>query len=121
VRTDVDRRGLTLLEVLVAMAILGISAAAWTRLSGQGMHSLGAAQRDEDQMQQLDQALQRTVIASARQLRQRLGTSTLAGVDTEIAEVASGLFVVRVRRAGEANWRLKTAFYRRGRDATESR
>src|SRR5829696_2346705 len=95
-RIDAVRRGLTLLEVLVALVLVGLVAAGWATLLGQGTHSVRAARAREAEIHAASDQLDRMLASSQRQLTGRLGTVRAHGLVVTVGEIAPALFSVGI-------------------------
>lgn len=106
------RRGLTLIEVLVAVAILGVGAGAWASLAGQGIDAMRATHARETEFQRADNELVRASLWSRTQLEASVGVHRVAGLQIVVERASAALFAVAVADSTGAVL-LSTSFYRR--------
>jgi prepilin-type N-terminal cleavage/methylation domain-containing protein len=115
------RRGLTLLEVLVALAILGFGAAGWAALLSQGAHAVQIVRSRETEIQRAAQELSRVSLWSREQVAGHVGRNASNGLILVIGEAAPSLYDVAVADTVRGRVLLHTSFYRRDSSATASR
>jgi prepilin-type N-terminal cleavage/methylation domain-containing protein len=104
------RRGLTLIEVLAALAILGIGASAWAGLLRQGTYAARLARASDARIQLASEQLARSKLWSTSDFRRRLGTSDAGAFTLTVTEVVPSLFDVVVSDSSGAEL-LRTTFF----------
>ena len=115
------RSGLTLMEVLVALTILGISAAAWVGMLGQGMHAVRGAQARDAQIRQAAEQLDRATLWTGADFAARAGRRTLNGFLWSIVEIRPSLYDVAIADTLSGSTILRTSFYVRDSSALAPR
>jgi len=111
------RSGLTLIEVIAALAILGIGAAAWAGLLGQGMLAARQAQTRDAQIRDAAAELARASVWTRSDFALHAGRSTLRGYLWSIAEIRPSLFDVEVADTVTGATLLRTSFFVRDSSA----
>lgn len=107
----VARRGVTLLEVLIALALLGLLSVAWIGLSLQSMHSVALYHAREVEVQGAARELARLAVWSGDQFRGRIGRTRQGEFLLTVRELAPSLYGVVVADTAHAAPLLRTAFY----------
>jgi len=115
-RNAARRRGLTLLEVLIALAIMGLSAAALVAMGAQAMSTYTSAYQQHARLERASALLARMSTWSFDELRARAGRRRVGECTVEVMPLASALFSVAIEaQAGPPL--LRTTFYKREGDA----
>ena len=104
-------RGTTLLEVVAALAILGLAGASFVELALQQLLIARALQEREAQMRAATNVLARTVVWPASELRGRVGITMVDSHRVEIALVAPSLYSIAVLDRGTPSALLRTSRY----------
>src|SRR5262245_35611207 len=107
------RSGLTLLEVLAALVILGLCAAGWAALLGQGTHSVHASESRELEIESAAHQLSTVALWSNAELLGHTGRSRLGDVVLVVGQTTPTLFDVAVADTLTGRILLRTSFYRR--------
>lgn len=115
------RSGLTLIEVLASLAILGISAAAWAGMLGQGLHAVRAARAREAQFSDAAAQLDRASVWTRADFAAHVGRSTLRGFMWSIVEIKPSLYEVVIADTVHGSPILRTSFYVRDSSAIAPR
>jgi prepilin-type N-terminal cleavage/methylation domain-containing protein len=106
-----DRAGLTLLEVLVALALLGIGGAAWLGLAGQSAQTLNGMRAREAQVQRAAQVMTRVSLWP----RERLATFAAGGVTegfrVHVVQLAPTLYQLSVADSGSGSPLISTSLH----------
>jgi prepilin-type N-terminal cleavage/methylation domain-containing protein len=105
------RSGLTLLEVLVALAILGLGSAAWVGLVAQGMHAARMSDSRDAQIQHAALQLARMSTWSRTQLAAHVGRTAAPGFLVIVGEVTPSLYDVVIADTVRGAVLLHTSFY----------
>jgi len=105
------RPGVTLLEVLVALAVLGVVGAAWVGLSAQSMHTVALYHARELEVQGAARELAALTLWSDEQFRRRIGQTRHGAFLLTVAELAPSVYGVVVADGTGAAPLLRTAFY----------
>jgi prepilin-type N-terminal cleavage/methylation domain-containing protein len=108
---EVARRGVTLLEVLVALVVLGLVTAAWVGLSVQSTHTVAIYHSRELQMQRATRELDRLSLWPDERLRGRIGRTRQGAFLLTVTELAPSLYGVVVADVTSDAPLLRTAFY----------
>lgn len=108
-----DRRGLTLLEVLVALTILGVAAAAWTALATQAGAAVNHARALESRIMDASRALTVASLWPAEHLTLG-GSEMVGGVRIRIVPIQQSLFEVSALDSASGAELLRTTIYARG-------
>jgi len=103
----------TLLEVLVALVLLGLINAAWVTLSIQSMHSAADSHSRELEVQSAARELGRMSIWSGEQFRARIGRTPQGSFLLTVSELAPSLYGVLLADMTGGAPLLRTAFYAR--------
>ena len=90
------RGGLTLLEVVVALAILGLGASSWLAVASQGMHSAGISHAREVRLRDASQELARASLWNHAELARRSGTTRSHGLAVQVEAAGTSLWRVSV-------------------------
>ena len=106
-------RGLTLLEVLVAMALLGIFAAASTAIVQQGMQSIGTMRDREAEISAAEFELNRMAVWRVAELQMHQGPRRIGALVVNVIERSSTLYDVIVSDSTGRRVIMATSFYRR--------
>lgn len=111
------RRGLTLLEVLVALAILGLAAAGWATLFGQSMHAVRLMQSRDAEMRNATAQIARVSTWSRPQLAARVGRTNASGFLLIVGPITPSLYDVTIADTTHGAPLLRTSFYARDTSA----
>ena len=106
-----DRQGLTLLEVLVALAILGLGAAAWIGLAAQGMHTQDRVTARADAIQRASFVMARLSLEPRDRLAAMGGLGLLEGFEVRVLPLSESLFQVSLADSAGGAELLRTAFH----------
>ena len=108
------RRGLTLIEVLVALVILAVGAASWASFAGQGAHAMRLAAARDAETQRASQLLARLSLWNRERLDALGAGRRVDGF--VVAARPRGERVVAVTIADSAGQRviLRTSLYKSG-------
>lgn len=112
------RRGVALLEVLVALVVLGFAGLALVEVAAQGLRALGHAQAVERRVADEDRLLAAYTLLDRRDLGQRAGLHRVGPYDVRVDRLDFTLFRIAVGPAGEPA-DLATVVYRPGGDDAE--
>jgi prepilin-type N-terminal cleavage/methylation domain-containing protein len=111
-RADAPRAGVALLEVLVALMILGIAGAAAITLAVDAGNSLRRAQTAEGEMRAANAFLDRVSLWGRGDLDRRLGERLQGQWRLRIDRPAPTLYVVELRDSSAQRVLLRTAIFR---------
>jgi type II secretory pathway component PulJ len=114
----VNRRGVALLEVLVALAVLGLAGLALVEVSAQALRALDHAEAVERRIGDEDRLLAAYSLLNRRDLGQRAGLHRVGPYDVRVDRLDLALFRITVGPAGEPA-DLATAVYRIGGEYAE--
>ena len=106
------RPGVVLLEVLVALAILGAVGAATAALAVQASESVRRAQRADDEIRRASALLEAVALWPREDLDRHLGVRSQGEWRMEIGHPAPPLYTVAVLDSAGAQELLRTALYR---------
>ena len=96
-----DRRaGLTLIEVMVALAIFGLGAAGWLTLAAQGLHSAALSHAREAEIRAASSELARASLWNSAELARHSGVTRAQGLAVEVAPAGAPLWRVSVADSG---------------------
>jgi len=108
-----DRRGLALLEVLLALAILTMAGAGMVGALAAAMRSENKLRHEEASMLSADRVLAATTLLSRADLDRRLGAHPVGEFVVEVQRPRSALYRISVADAGMPEVeRLVTVVYR---------
>jgi prepilin-type N-terminal cleavage/methylation domain-containing protein len=107
------RRGVSLLEVVVALAVLGLAAASWVGLAVQSMHTVAIYHARELVVRGAARELAGVTLWSGEQFRQRIGQWRDGPFLLTVTELAPSVYGVVVADSSSAAPLLRTAFYAR--------
>ena len=108
-----SRRGFALLELLVALAVLGIAGLAFVELAAQSLQTLDHARAVEQRVADEDRLLAAYTLLDRRDLGARLGWRRVGPYDVRVERLDFSLFRVAVGPAGAVP-DLVTVIYRPG-------
>lgn len=114
-RAQRDRRGVTLIEVLVALVIVASAASALGSLGGQITHTLPSLARSEEQMRRAGRVLTTYSVLPAAELERRAGRRLDGEFLVEVSVSRPGLYEIVVSRPLVAGPGLRTAVFHPGR------
>ena len=112
------RRGVVLLEVLVALAVLGLAGLAFVEVAAQGLRILGYTQVIERRIADEDRLLAAYTLLDRLDLGRRTGVHHVGPYDVRVDRLDLALFRIAVGPAGETA-DLTTVVYRPGGDVAE--
>ena len=105
------RSGLTLLEVLVALTLLGLGAAAWTGLAGQGMHSIQRGHARELELLRASQAMSRISLWPRERIEALGGNGIVWGFRVGMEPLTPSLYRVTIADSAGGAELLRTSLY----------
>jgi prepilin-type N-terminal cleavage/methylation domain-containing protein len=108
-----SRRGVALLEVLVALAILGIAGLALVEVASQSLVALDRAREVEQRVADEDRLLAAYALLNRRDLGARIGWRRVGPYDVRVDRLDFSLFRVAIGPA-DAGPDLVTVIYRPG-------
>jgi prepilin-type N-terminal cleavage/methylation domain-containing protein len=108
-----DRRGVALLEVLAALAILGIAGSGLTAFAIESAGAVGRARAEDDRMRAASAFLDKVALWERDDLDRHLGDHRQGDWRLGIARPSATLYVVRLADSSGARTLLSTALYRR--------
>jgi hypothetical protein len=111
VRTRVH--GSALLDVVIALAVLGLSGVALVTLLGQTAHSMRGVRTTERELRQASDELGRSVVYDRARLVAMVGKSVSHGWVVDVVQAAPDLFDVSVAATPTTRPLLRTTVYRR--------
>jgi len=106
-----SRRGFALLEVLVALAILGIAGLALVEVASQSLVTLDRAREVEQRVADEDRLLSAYTLLSGRDLGARVGWRRVGRYDVRVDRLDFSLFKVSIGPA-DGGPDLETVIYR---------
>jgi hypothetical protein len=112
VSADRTRRGSALLDVVIALAVLGLSGVALVTLLGQTAHSVRNVRNTERIVRRASDELDRFVVYDGAQLVAMLGRTSYRGWRIDVAQAAPDLFDVTIAEMDATIPLLRTSFYR---------
>jgi hypothetical protein len=112
VRPDRLRGGSALLDVVIALVVLGLSGVALITLLGQTAHSMRVVRNSERLTRRASDELSRLVIYDRVQLTELAGRSLSHGWWLDVGQFAPGLFDVAISETDSTPPVLRTTFYR---------
>jgi len=112
----VAREGLTLIEVLVALTILGLASVACAGLSAQGMETVVRTHDVDAETQRASAVLDRVAHLPSSQLRARLGRTVYKGFLIDLSPAGASVLDVTVSDS-TGRVLLSTSVQLRGDDA----
>src|SRR5450432_4926981 len=108
-----DRRGVALLEVLAALAILGIAGSGLTAFAIESAGAVRRARAEDDRMRAASAFLDKVALWERDDLDRHLGDHRQGDWRLSIMRPAATLYVVRLADSSGARTLLSTALYRR--------
>ena len=105
-------RGSALLDVVIALAVLGLSGVSLITLLGQTAQSMRNVRNTERSVRQASDELGRFAVYDRTQLASMLGQSMSHGWVVVVASPAADLFDVAVAERDNTDPLLRTTFYR---------
>jgi prepilin-type N-terminal cleavage/methylation domain-containing protein len=115
------RQGLTLLEVLVALTILGIASAAWAAQLHEGVHAVRLARQRETETETAAALLTRMSVWSRSELSANLGRRRMHGLEVTVSPLSPSLYGATVVDTIHGATLLVTSFYVRDANALAPR
>jgi len=112
VRGRCVKRGTALLDVVIALVVLGLSGVAFVTLLGQTAHSMRNVRDTERLTRRASDELGRFVIYDRAQLIAMSGRSVSRGWLFTVSQVAPGLFDVAIASVDNSTPVLETTLYR---------
>jgi Tfp pilus assembly protein PilV len=111
-RADRRRRGSALLDVVIALVVLGLSGIAMITLLGQTAHSVRTVRNTERDVRHASDELGRFVVYDRSQLLAMVGRSWARGWNIEVIETTPDLFDVSIAVTDTSAPLLRTSVYR---------
>jgi len=111
-RADRRRRGSALLDVVIALVVLGLSGTAMITLLGQTAHSVRSVRNTERDVRDASDELARFVVYDRAQLAAMVGRRRSHGWSLEITQAAPDLFEVTIADNDTSAVLLRTSVYR---------
>jgi prepilin-type N-terminal cleavage/methylation domain-containing protein len=111
-RSNAPRRGMALMEVLIALVVLALSGTALITLLGQTAHTVRTLHRSEQLVRLASAELERMVVWDRREFAAHVGRSTFRGWSLQIDERAAALFDVAIAESDTGIVLLRTTMYR---------
>ena len=108
-----DRRGVALLEVLAALAILGIAGSGLTAFAIESAGAVRHARAEDDRMRAASAFLDKVALWERDDLDRHLGDHRQGDWRLSIGRPSATLYVVRLADSSGARTLLSTALYRR--------
>jgi hypothetical protein len=112
VGTNRHRRGSALLDVVIALVVLGLSGLALITLLGQGAHSVRSIRDTEREVRQASDELGRLIMYDRARLIGMVGRSWSSGWSIEIVRSSRDLFDVTIAETDTSAALLRTSVYR---------
>lgn len=106
-----DRSGLTLLEVLVALAILALGAAAWVALAAQGMHTQNRVSARANQVQRASLVMAHLSILPRDRIAALGGVGLVEGFHVRVLPLSETLLEVGIADSAHGAELLRTSFH----------
>lgn len=106
------RRGIALLEALLALVLLATAGLAWTALAGQASFALEHAQEREREAAAAAAILARVEILTAPQLDAMVGRRRVDDHAVRVSRILPSLYRIEIAVGGEPNEWLETFVYR---------
>jgi hypothetical protein len=106
------KRGSALLDVIVALVVLGLSGIAMITVLGQTTHSMRSVRNTERQLRHASDELGRFVVYDRIQLTGMVGRSLSHGWSIEVRQAAPDLFDVSIAESDTSAALLRTTIYR---------
>jgi Tfp pilus assembly protein PilV len=112
VHAEHPRRGVALLDVVIALVVLGLSGVAFVNLLGQTSHSMRSIRNTERLTRRASDELGRFVIYDRAQLIAMSGRSVSRGWMITVEQIAPALFDVAIASVDNSTPLLETTLYR---------
>jgi Tfp pilus assembly protein PilV len=112
VSTRRRQRGSALLDVVIALAVLGLSGVALVTLMGQTARSMRDVRNTERELRQASDELGRFVVYDRTRLAAMVGKSVSHGWVVDVVQAAPDLFDVSVAATPTTRPLLRTTVYR---------
>jgi hypothetical protein len=106
------KRGSALLDVIVALVVLGLSGVAMITLLGQTAHGMRSVRNTERQSRRASDELGRFVVYDRAQLIAMVGRSLSHGWSIEVRQATPDLFDVSIAESDTSAALLRTTIYR---------
>lgn len=120
-RVDQSRFGIVLLEVLIAMLLLGTAGAALVSVAAQSMHTLSLYELREQEVRDAGNLLSRFAVMRSGELRGWFGERRVGSFTVRMQPRGSGLIDVAILTNSTGNVVLRTTLYPADDGAHESR
>jgi prepilin-type N-terminal cleavage/methylation domain-containing protein len=111
-----DRRGVALLEVLAALAILGIAGSGLTAFAIDAAGTVHRARAEDERIRAASAFLDRVALWERDDLDRHLGDHRQGDWRLSIAHPSATLYLVRLADSSGTRMLLSTALYRRDTD-----
>lgn len=111
-RTDRRRRGVALLDVVIAIVVLGLGGVALITLLGQTAHSMRKVRDTEREVRVASDALGEFVVYDRARLIAMVGRSSLHGWRIDVSQAGQDLFDVSIAATDTTTPLLRTTVYR---------
>lgn len=111
-RANLPRQGSALLDVVVALVVLGLGGVAMITLLGQAAYSVRTVRNTERDVRHASDELGRFVVYDRMQLVALVGRSSSHGWSIEVIQAAPGLFDVSIADSDTSAALLHTSVYR---------
>lgn len=111
-RGDRRRPGSALLDVVIALVVLGLGGAAMITLLGQTSHSVRAVRKTEREVRRASDELGRFVLYDRARVMAMVGRSWVHGWSIEVAQATPDLFDVSIAESDTSAVLLRTSVYR---------
>ena len=109
---DRRRRGSSLLDVVIALVVLGLSGVALITLLGQTARSVRSVRTTEREIRRASDELGRFVAYDRAQLIAMLGRSRSHGWTIDVAQASPDVFDVSIANSDTTGAMLRTSIYR---------
>jgi hypothetical protein len=106
------KRGSALLDVVIALVVLGFSGVAMITLLGQTAHSVRTVRNTERELRRASDELGRFVVYDRAQLTGMVGRSLSHGWSIDVRQATPDLFDVAIAESDTSAALLRTAVYR---------
>jgi hypothetical protein len=106
------KRGSALLDVVIALVVLGFSGVAMITLLGQTAHSVRTVRNTERELRRASDELGRFVVYDRAELMAMVGRSLSHGWSIEVRQATPDLFDVSIAESDTSAALLRTTIYR---------
>jgi len=106
------RRGIALLEVILALAVLGVAGIGWATLAAQTLHTLEATLRREAELERAAQLLERLQAQPLHEIERMAGRRQIDGLTVHVTLLTRSVARMEILVPTQGRATLTTHIYR---------